>query len=231
LSREDNKAIRCPVCGAPYKKVVPSDVSQLNCDYCGATFRVPPSEGGELPRCQNHPERYAAGKCNDCGGEFCSECLQTYEFNTREGSAELYLCPDCLRNRKTGQANSFVFAGAIFAAVGILFAIFAWQVGIAFIILGSISIAYGTSRKPESPTTPEKPEADTEETEGTEEPSESDWEEADKLYGTLLEKYGEHWGISSGASLLEDEIKAYTWDGYTWPEAVRKVYQRQQKKA
>jgi len=107
-----------------------------------------------------------------------------------------------------------------------------WPLGIALFILGGASIAYGASRKlgGEAPSI-EKPEVGPSETEGTEEPSESDWEEADKLYGALLTKYGEHWGISSGASLLEDEIKAYTWDGYTWPEAVRKVYARQQKKA
>jgi hypothetical protein len=212
--------------------MVPPDVSQLSCDYCGVTFRIPLCESGELPRCKNHPERYGAGKCNDCGGEFCSECLQSYEFDTQEGNTELYLCPDCFRNRKTRRMDSFIWGGIIFAFAGVLFFIFVWPIGIVFFALGGVSIAYGASRKPGGEvTSAKKLEVAPSETEGTAEPSETDWEEADQLYGSLLEKYGQHWGISSGASLLEDEIRAYTWDGYTWPEAVRKVYERQKKKA
>jgi hypothetical protein len=231
LPSEGYKAIRCPVCGAPYKKVVQSDVSQLSCDYCGATFEVPLAESRAFPRCENHPEKYAAGKCNDCGGEFCSQCLHSYEFNTRQGSAELFLCPDCLKKRQSSQINSIIMGGIVFALVGFFMLVVFWPMGIIFLLLGGISIVYGFTRKPEEgPTSAEEHEGGALETTGTGEPSESEWEEADRLYSDLLEKYAQHWGLSSGANLLEDEIKAYTWDGYTWPEAVRKVYARQQKK-
>jgi hypothetical protein len=45
-----------------------------------------------------------------------------------------------------------------------------------------------------------------------------------------LDKYTEHWGVRTGAELLEDEIRAYTWAGVSFGEAVNKVYERQKKK-
>jgi hypothetical protein len=227
LSRDDDKTIRCPFCGAPYRKIIPSFTAQLVCDYCGATFRTPPSMGVEVPRCQNHPERYAVGKCNDCGGEFCNECLQTYDFDTRDGHALLYLCPDCLENRETNKLNSIIFAGILLFLAGFVALIAVWPIGILFIIGGAGATLIGATRKTKTKATISKPNAETEETQTA---SETDWEEADKLYGDLIAKYAEHWGISTGAQLLEDEIKAYTWHGDSWPDAVRKVYRNHRKR-
>jgi len=227
LSSNGEDAIRCPFCGAPYKKLVPQDVLELNCDYCGATFRPPPKMGLEIQRCGNHPERHAVGKCNDCGGEFCSECLQIYNFSTRDGSALLYLCPDCLRERESKKADSFVFGGVVFVFVGILMSFIFWPIGMLVIAGGVIEIVYGILRKPEGGAVTREPRVEGEEPETA---PESEWEEADRLYDVLFTKYSQHWGISTGASLLEDEIRAYTWGGNSWPEAVRKIYRRQEKK-
>jgi len=229
LSSDDVKAIRCPFCGAPYKKIIPSLTAQLVCDYCGATFRTPASMAGDAPRCQNHPERYAVGKCNDCGGEFCSDCLQTYDFNTRDGSATLYLCPDCLQARTSAKYNSYILSGIAFTLIGLVLSIAVWPAGILLIAGGIGMLVYGAANK--NKTKIEVQQRSPEETEETQTSSETDWEEADELYGDLLAKYGEHWGLSTGAQLLEDEIKAYTWDGYAWPDAVRRVYKNHQKKA
>jgi hypothetical protein len=227
LSSNGEDAIRCPFCGAPYKKLVPQDVLQLNCDYCGATFRPPPKIGLEIPRCGNHPERYAVGKCNDCGGEFCSECLQTYNFSTRDGSALLYLCPDCLRERESKKADSFILGGGAIAFVGILMSFIFWPIGMLVIAGGVIEIVYGISRKPKGGAVTREPRVKAEEPETA---PDSEWQEADKLYDVLFTKYSQHWGISTGAKLLEDEIRAYTWHGDSWPEAVRRIYTRQEKK-
>lgn len=227
LSSNGEDAIRCPFCGAPYRKLVPQDVLQLNCGYCGATFRPPPKIGLEIPRCGNHPERYAVGKCNDCGGEFCSECLQTYNFSTRDGSALLYLCPDCLRKRESNKADSFILGGVAIAFVGILMSFIFWPIGMLVIAGGVIEIVYGISRKPKGGTVTREPRVKAEEPETA---PESEWQEADKRYDVLFTKYSQHWGISTGARLLEDEIRAYTWHGDSWPEAVRRIYTRQEKK-
>jgi hypothetical protein len=85
----------------------------------------------------------------------------------------------------------------------------------------------GATRKTKTKATMPQPNVETEETETV---SETDWEEADKLYGDLMAKFGEHWGVSTGVQLLDDEIKAYTWHGDSWPDAVRKVYRNHQKK-
>lgn len=53
---------------------------------------------------------------------------------------------------------------------------------------------------------------------------------AELLYDKLLTKYVGHWGVQTGTQLLHNEIKAYTWHGETFAEAVKRVYQRQKKK-
>jgi uncharacterized Zn-finger protein len=226
LASEDGKTVRCPFCSAPYRKIIPHDAMQLKCDYCGATFVIPPKIGVDIPRCQNHPESRAAGKCNDCGGEFCEECLKTYNFTTRDGSALLYLCPNCLRKREGAKADSLILTGIGLALVGAVACFILLPIGI-LIIIGGVGIAVvGFSKKPNGDTTFEQePEAGE-----PEQSAESDREEADRLYGDLFAKYSQHWGTATGAQLLEDEIRAYTWHGDTWPDAVRKVFRQNQKK-
>jgi uncharacterized Zn-finger protein len=226
LSGENGKVIRCPFCSAPYKKIVPHDALQLKCDYCGATFTIPKKIGIDIPRCQNHPDSYAGGKCNDCGGEFCGECLKTFNFSTRDGSAVLYLCPNCLRNRERKKADSLILTGVGLVLFGVLACFIFLPIGVLVIIGGVGTAVVGFSKRSNGETA-FGTEAETGEPGQL---SESDWEEADRLYGSLFAKYSQHWGAATGAQLLENEIRAYTWHGDTWPDAVRKVYRQNKKK-
>jgi hypothetical protein len=236
LAAREAKDVRCPFCGAPYKKLIPPDALQLKCDYCGAMYRVPPRIGVEIPQWANHPDRFAVGICDDCGRNFCNDCLDIYDFKTRDGSATLHLCPECLNKRETDKANSYILGGVVLTLVGFFFtAILAPAgapivVGIFIVIMGIVEIVYGVNQRPseEAEAGAEKAEAET--GEEAPEPAEAEErEEADALYDELLNKYIEHWGTPTGPELLDNEIKAYTWHGDTFEQAVTKVYKRQQK--
>lgn len=236
MAARETKDVRCPFCGAPYKKLIPPNALQLKCDYCGAMFRVPPRIGVEIPQCANHPDRFAVGICDDCGRNFCSDCLDIYDFKTRDGSATLHLCPECLNKREVDKANSYILGGIIFTLVGFFFSAMLAPVGapivigIFILILGVGEIVYGVTQRPaEAEAGEEEAEAETEE-ETPVSAEAGEMEQADALYDQLLDKYIDHWGIPTGPQLLDDEIKAYTWHGDTFEQAVAKVYKRQQKK-
>lgn len=55
--------------------------------------------------------------------------------------------------------------------------------------------------------------------------------DAESLYDKLLTHYVQHWGAKLGTELLDSEIKAHTWHGDTFEEAVRKVYERQRRRS
>jgi hypothetical protein len=229
LEEKETEVVRCPFCGAPYKRPIPTDALQLKCDYCGATFRTPPQIGIEIPECVNHPERYAAGVCNDCGQNFCSECLHTYYLKTQSDRAVLYLCPNCFRKRYLDKARNNVLSGMIVIAMGMFFTLLAQPFFVFIIVIGLIQVFYGASQRSQAAqelaTIEQRPTA--QQTTAT-----SDIEQADaeRLYDELLDKYIEHWGVRTGTELLDNEIKAYTWAGVSFAEAVKKVYERQQKK-
>jgi len=115
-------AFLCPFCGAPYRKLIPAGTVQVRCEYCGAMILVPPKLR-EVQRCPNHPDRISVGICEDCGKGFCGDCLTVMMISeSSEGTgpkAIRYLCPDCLRKRKRGEA------AAPFALLPIL-ALAAW---------------------------------------------------------------------------------------------------------
>jgi len=91
----------CPFCGAPYRKLIPAGTVQVRCEYCGAMILVPPKLR-EVQRCPNHPDRVSVGICNDCGKGFCGDCLTVMmSSGSSEGAAIIYLCPDCLKKRKS----------------------------------------------------------------------------------------------------------------------------------
>jgi len=102
----------CPFCGAPYRKLIPAGTVQVRCEYCGAMILVPPKLR-EVQRCPNHPDRVSVGICEDCGKGFCGDCLTVMMISgSSEGTgprAIRYLCPDCLRKRKRGEAASPFF--------------------------------------------------------------------------------------------------------------------------
>ncbi|MCL6578958.1 MAG: hypothetical protein K6T73_06170 [Candidatus Bathyarchaeota archaeon] len=110
MTEKEAKAVTCPFCGAPYRKFIPSNALQLKCTYCGGIFLVPQEISGGLPKCFNHDDRLAIGLCNDCGENFCSECLYIYDLQTRDTEATLYLCLECLTKRHRKEADSFIYA-------------------------------------------------------------------------------------------------------------------------
>ncbi|GEM_PF-3543939 len=116
------EALTCPFCGAPYRETIPAGTVQVKCQYCGAIILVPPSLGGVVRQCLNHPETLAVGLCNDCSQSFCTRCL--YVLNVQGG--RLYVCAKCYENRtakgKIAAVLSFVLALIFLAAIPFLMA-------------------------------------------------------------------------------------------------------------
>lgn len=113
--------------------------------------------------------------------------------------------------------------------IGTPFAIVLLPVSIFLMIIGAIEVVYGFSKRREA-----NEEFPVQELQAQEE-MRADQEggedvEAELLYSKLLTKYIEHWGVHTGIQLLDNEIRAYTWHGETFAEAVKKVYERQQRK-
>lgn len=230
MAGKETKEIRCPFCGAPYRRPISSDVMQLKCDYCGAMYRVPPQIGVDIPQCANHCDRFAVGMCDDCGRNFCRECLQLFDLNTRGASATLHLCPDCLRKREVDKANTYIYMGIFVLMFAVFGIVVSPLVGVVILILGIVEIAYGASSRP-------KREADEGEVGESETPAKEeeatfaipkDLSQPDVMYDELLNKYTERFGLPGGPKILDDEIRAYTWHGDTFEQAVTKVYKSQQ---
>jgi hypothetical protein len=242
LAEKETKDIRCPFCGAPYRKLVPPDALQLKCDYCGAIFHIPPKLGVEIPRCYNHNDRFATGICNDCGQSFCSDCLTAFPFTTQNDRTILYLCPNCFRKRNLDKANSNIAVASIFLAIGISTILFSlaggsplWLFGSFLTFIGVIWVVYAAGKRSEIP--PEIASEKTTETIISEEEDkagvrseEEEAEEAERLYDQLFTKYVEHWGIQTGTQLLDGEIRAYTLHGDSYAQAMRKIAERNEMK-
>jgi hypothetical protein len=232
----ETKDIRCPFCGAPYKKPVPPNALQLKCDYCGATFHTPPKLGVEIPRCYNHCERYATGICNDCGESFCSECLTAFPLVTDGSRAMLYLCPNCLRKRNLEKADANILGATLVLIVGILvfgygvaFGSPIWVAGAFLSFASGAGIWYFEGQRSEVPSeiVPEiMPEAEISVKENGAMSEEAEAEETEQLYDQLFTKYIEHWGIQTGTQLLDSEIRAYTMHGDSYATAMRKISER-----
>ncbi|MEM2440150.1 MAG: hypothetical protein QW493_02915 [Candidatus Bathyarchaeia archaeon] len=116
------EVLTCPFCGAPYREIIPVGTVQVECQYCGATILVPPSLGGIVQQCPNHPETLAVGLCNDCGQSFCTRCL--YVLDIKGG--RLYVCAKCYKNRtaenKIAAVLSLVLALIFLAVIPFLMA-------------------------------------------------------------------------------------------------------------
>lgn len=237
MARKEARDIICPFCGAPYKKLVPSNALQLKCAYCGATFHVPPKIGVEIPQCFNHPERFASGICNDCGRSFCKDCLHAFPIVTESERAILYLCPSCLRKRNLDKANTQLLFGSLLLIVGLFifgsilaFASPAWLLGLPLVVLGVVSIGYAFTQR-SNVAAEREGEVDNVETETISAATqETDAEEAQQTYDQLFADYVAHWGLQTGTQLLDNEIRAYTWQGDSFAEAVRKIAQSEKRK-
>jgi hypothetical protein len=218
--------IVCPLCGAPYRYIVSPDVAQVKCEYCGGIFSVPHSLEDTAPRCANHPEALAIGLCNDCGRNFCIQCLCTYNLTGHE-EATLYLCPECFRERQLKQANSWILAGSVSLVFCLLFALMIPIGGILLFLIISVPIMiYGLFKRV---TLPKVPSAYVEEenqlTSKAEIPESTPEVDTGTLYDKMLYEYVMRFG-PAGREMLENEI--YTWvrcAGLDYKEAVCKVAQ------
>jgi hypothetical protein len=149
------ESFACPFCGAPYRTLVPDGIVQVKCEYCGASVLVPPHLGGIVRRCSNHPDVAATGICNDCGSNSCRDCLRTYELQTRDAGATLYLCEGCYRSRRMKDANGSMFAGIMILLVGIMLVGVAIRIqepiaivmSILFLIVGIGALFFGVSQR------------------------------------------------------------------------------------
>lgn len=112
---EKREAFHCPFCGAPYRELIPAGTVQVKCRYCGAMVLVPPRLGGLLQLCPNHHEMLAVGICNECGKNFCGDCLfVTNVVGSGEGAQKGYFhfCPDCMKKKEEREKTGWIIASA-----------------------------------------------------------------------------------------------------------------------
>jgi hypothetical protein len=185
---------------------------------------------GRTSRCPNHPDRLAVGICNDCGESLCGECLHVYTLNIEGARVILYLCPTCLRKRHAEKANTAIYLGIFFLLFGIFSALILVSLGILIIIMGIGLIIYGGSKKAETPKKSTINDLRVEKEKREAELSTAEKIDTEEIYNKLLTQYADRWGVQTGIELLRSEIMAYTAHGVSFPEAVNRVYQRQEKK-
>jgi len=147
----EHETLICPFCGAPRREHIPSGTVQVKCKYCNGIILVPPSLGGEVQRCPNHPEVLAAGLCNDCGKSFCDGCL----YLSKIKGATLYLCPDCFRKREAKETTVVLILGVFCILLG-FFLIFIPTVdtamrGIILFVFGFPAVTWGIYRRSHLP--------------------------------------------------------------------------------
>jgi len=223
------KAVLCPFCGAPYREFIPTNALQLECQYCGGVFLVPPEIGG-IPQCSYHIDRLSIGICNDCGKNFCGECLHVYNLETKGANAILYLCSACLKRRHVKNANGFIYVGFMLLLSGALYSLFVIPIGILFLLLGCGAVIYGFSKRSATLEEFTIDELNLQREKRKTELAEMEGADVEELYSELLTRYINHWGLATGTELLDSEIGAYTRHGVSFSEAVKKIYQRQQSK-
>ena len=225
-NEEGKRLFTCTFCGAPQRMIISPGTMQVKCQYCGGLILVPPWMGGRTLRCVNHPEKLAVGICNDCGRNFCPECLRVYRLETGDANATLYLDTACLRKRYAGKANKGIWAGILLLAYGILSAFVSVGFGVLFIIFSCGIIAYFVLRRREEPTelTFDKVLMERERIKADSALEES--VDAQKLYDELLTHYVYRWGPRTGTVLLREEIRGYLRQGLSFPEAVKRIHAR-----
>jgi hypothetical protein len=166
--------------------------------------------------------------------------LQAFPLATNGARAILYLCPNCFRKRKLDKADASVLGAALFLIAGVLIVGFSlpsgssyWLMGGFMILVGAVWVWYAIGQRSEVPPeiVPETmPEAGLSVEEKGAMSEDAEAEEAERLYDQLFTKYVEHWGIQTGAQLLESEIQAYTRHGDSYAQAMRKIADRIKRK-
>ena len=210
----ERQALTCPVCGAPHRKTVPSDVAQVRCSYCGAAIIVPTN----VPRCPNHPDLLATAFCNDCGSDFCRDCLTPFEVGGDGERGILQLCSNCLSRRHASRAERIVLAGIVLLFGGMLYALAVPIFGILFIVLFAVPvIAYGIYSVRTFRSIGGFPFGET----GVEKQKPN--QDIHLVYQDTLTEYVKSFGVVRGTLMLENRIKAYINDGFSREEAVRRL--------
>lgn len=210
----EQQVLICPVCGAPHRRAVPSDVVQVRCSYCGAAIIVPIN----APRCPNHPDLLATAVCNDCGGNYCRDCLTAYDLKGESEGGVLQLCSGCLAKRRMDRAEQMVLLGVLLVIFGIFSMVINLALGIlliAFIAVPIIIYGVHSARQSQNegafsfgePATARK-----------------DWPDrpAQETYQDLLTEFARSFGAARGSLLLENRIKAYMKEGLNREEAIRR---------
>ena len=203
---------------------------QLECQYCGGVFLVPPQLGMEILQCVNHADRFALGICNDCGDNFCGDCLHSYKLVTREASTVLHLCPDCLRSRYSKGVNGSFLVGIVWLLMGLFASLYVTPIGLMLVVLGVAAIGYGFMKRSGMPGEPTINDLRNVAEKRKAEAAELEEIDVEDLYDELVTRYTSHWGTATGVQLLDDEISAYLRHGESFDEAVRKIYNRRKEK-
>ncbi len=207
--------LMCPVCGAPYRKVVPVGVVQVRCTYCGATVAIPSG----LPRCPNHPDTVAASFCSDCRRSYCRDCLSSYTLKGESESGYLYLCPDCLRLRYLERSNRVVLFGVLFLALGLF-------VMLSNVVLGAFMIAVLAA--PAFVYTLYKHRLYRGDTQSQVALAKAlvqrrSQRTSQEIYQNMLVEYTKYLGPVHASIRLENRVQSYMKDGFSREEAVRRV--------
>lgn len=111
----------------------------------------------------------------------------------------------------------------------VVFPTLALLLGVPMIALGVISIGYAFNQRGKVTEEPER-EVDSVERPTASVVTEEADAEAQQIYDQLFAEYVSHWGLQTGTQLLDNEIRAYTWQGDSFAEAVRKITQREKRK-
>jgi len=216
----------CPFCGAPYRQLIPLGTVQVKCPYCGGAILVPEWLGGGQQLCQNHPEKFAVGLCNECGDNYCGSCLHLYSLVGRDVKATLYLCPDCLREKYVEQSNGALLSAFFSFLVGIFVVGFVPAMGIFLFFIAAAATWYGYDKRTKTVTEPTLDQVHDEQKAREKELAALVDFDVDDMHSSLLTDYVTHWGVGTGVNLLENEINAYTRHGESFSEAVQKIYYR-----
>jgi len=90
-SLKDNQIptlIRCPAC--QYTRKPTDEGPDWSCPQCQKAYA---KTGKQKPGfCKKHPSVMSNWRCNDCGAEFCEECVKTQRYS---GSPPFASCPEC----------------------------------------------------------------------------------------------------------------------------------------
>jgi len=210
----ERQALTCPVCGAPHRKTIPSGVAQVRCSYCGAAIIVPTN----AIRCPNHPDLLATAVCNDCGGDFCRNCLSPFEVGEDGEGGILQLCSSCLSKRRSDKAERIVLVGIACLIFGVLFMVGDPVVGILFTLVIAVpAIAYGVYSARSSQAADDSSFANS-----SVEKQKLD-QDPQLMYQYTLAEYVKSFGVVRGTLMLDNRIKAYMNDGFSREEAVRRL--------